>query len=67
VGLKAERTKKAIVVPGKGERQDRGPLLAWASHGGDDDGRDPSEPLAVGENGEPLYFAPRGFTFRWWS
>jgi hypothetical protein len=60
--MKAERKKRAIVVPDKGERQDRGPLLAWAGHG-DHDGRDVTKPLGYDADGNPLY-APRGITFR---
>jgi hypothetical protein len=63
MGMNAKR-KKTIVIPDEpGKGNDRGPLLAWVGHG-DDDGRDPTRPLAVDENGDPLYFAPRGVMYR---
>jgi hypothetical protein len=59
----SEKRKKTIVVPDKGERQDRGPLLAWVGHGDDDNDRDVTQPVGYDANGNPLY-APRGITVR---
>jgi hypothetical protein len=45
------------------DKEQGGPLIAWAGSGDGEAARDVTKPIAYDEQGRPL-FAPRGITFR---